>query len=368
MSDEHYLPNMGPESQPDALVSISELRAAVRHAPHSAENRLKLSQSLYQIGDLDAAIDEARVAIKWKPDDAKAHLHLGIILMAKQDWRAALSVLKEATRLDPDLVQAHYSLGNVQYSLGNSNNAIQSYRRVLELHPHFHDAEYRLGLLLKLSNQPHEAARLMEAAAKGGIPQAQFFFGNAFKSGQGVEKNLGLAVFWWMRAMDFGHQPAGDALSKLRRQALSSKQTGRAKKDALEAFRSYRDKLWEEFPEYTRTDDEGTVGTKLLHENRPAHALPVLLQEGYALSGQAQEYLANLYESGWDQYLTPFDQRILLCLEITAADGFIPAKRFLARIYGKGLGVEQDIRKAKNILQGLPKQEIKSILAELDAF
>ena len=92
----------------------------------------------------------------------------------------------------------------------------------------------------------------------------------------------------------------------------------------------------------------------------------MLLQECYSLSEEAQTYLARLYESGWDEHLAPFDRAILSCLETTAADGFLPAKKLLARIYGKGLGVAQDLKKTRTILKGLPKQDIKSILAELD--
>ena len=34
----------------------------------------------------------------------------------------------------------------------------------------------------------------MEDAAIGGVPQAQYFMGNAYRNGQGVEKNLALAL------------------------------------------------------------------------------------------------------------------------------------------------------------------------------
>lgn len=353
--------------QQDATILLSELRKAVRTFPQSAENRLKLSQALYRIGDLDAAVEEARATVKLNPADPKSQLNLGVILMAKQDWRAAASVLNEATKLDPSLTQAHYNLGSVQYSLGNAKAAIQSYRRALELQPHFPDATYRLGLLLKLTGQQQDAAKLMEEAAIEGVPQAQYFLGNAFKNGQGVEKHLGRAVLWWTRAAGLGHQPAAEALAKVRRQALSKKQPERAKKEALEAFHFYRNELWENFPDYQRSEDEGTLGVRLLHDNRPDYALPVLLQEGYALSEEAQQYLARLYESGWDEYLPPFDRSILQCLETTAEDGFIPAKRLLARIYGRGLGVHQSIQKAKSVLKGLPRQEIKSILTDLES-
>ena len=349
----------------DAVMALGELRGAVRVAPDSAADRLKLARALYRIGDLDAAIDECRVAIKLQPNDANAHLQLGVILAAKQDWRGAASVLKEAVRLDPQLTHAHYTLGSVQYSMGNLKAGIQSYRQALELQPHFPDARYRLALLLKLSNHEQEAAQLMEAAAVGGIPQAQFFLGNAYKHGQGVDKDLGQAIFWWAKAIEYGYQPAADTLSKLRRQALSPEQPERKRKDVLDAFQRYRDKLWDQFPEYTRTDDSETLGTRLLSNNRSDYAVPTLLKEGYALSEIAQSELGKLYETGWGQHLPPFDKRILVCFETTASEGFFPAKKSLVRIYGKGLGIPQDIQKAKTMTKGLSKQEAKALLETL---
>ena len=353
-----------PLEQEDAVKALGELRSAVRVAPGSAENRLKLAHALYRIGDLDAAIEECRVAIKLQPDDAKAHLQLGVILTAKQDWRGAASVLKEAIRLDPQLTQGHYNLGSVQYSSGNLKAAIQSYRQALELQPYFPDARYRLALLLKLSNREQEAAQLMEAAAVGGISQAQFFLGNAYRNGQGVDKNLGQAIFWWAKAVEYGYQPASDALSKLRRQALSPDQPERKRKEVFDAFQSYREKLWDEFPNYTRDDGE-TLGSTLLKHHRTEYAVSTLLKEGYALSEGAQVELEKLYETGWDQQLLPFDKKILACFETTAAEGFLPAKRSLARIYAKGIGIRPDPQKAKAILKGLPKQETKTLLDTL---
>ena len=351
--------------QEDVVKTLGELRSAVRVSPGNAGNRLKLAHALYRIGDLDAAIEECRVAIKLQPDDAKAHLQLGVILTAKQDWRGAVSVLKEAIGLDPQLTQAHYNLGSVQYSSGNLKAAIQSYRQALELQPYFPDARYRLALLLKLSNQEQEAAQLMEAAAVGGISQAQFFLGNAYKNGQGVDKNLGQAIFWWAKAVEYGYQPAGDALSKLRRQALSPDQPDRKRKEVLDSFQNYREKLWDEFPDYPRTEGEETLGITLLKHNLTDYAVSMLLKEGYALSEGAQVELEKLYETGRDQQLPPFDKRILACFETTAAEGFFPAKKSLARIYAKGIGIRPDPQKAKAILKGLSKQETKTLLDSL---
>src|SRR6185436_12869286 len=168
-------------------------------------------------------------------------------------------------------------------------------RQALTLQPYFPDARYRLALLLKLSRHEGEAAQLMEEAALGGVQEAQFFLGNAYKSGQGVEKDLGKAVFWWAKAAEYGYQPSADLLGKLRRQALGPDQPERKRKEAHDAFVAYRRQLWEEFREYSPTDDRETIGTRLLNEHRTDAAVATLLREGYALSEVAQSELARLY-------------------------------------------------------------------------
>ncbi len=364
-TDMHQLPELLPHEQEDAVMALGELRNAVLVSPDNADDRLKLAQGLYRIGDLDAALDECRMALKLKSNNARAYLQLGVTLMAKQDRHEAALALMEAIMLDPELTQAHYSLGNVQHSLGNLTAAVQSYRRALELQPNFLDARYRLALALKLTNRHQEAAQLMENAAIGGISQAQYFMGNAYRNGQGVEKNLTLAIRWWTKAVEFGQQRAAEALSQLRRQALSSDQAERRRHDAIEAFRQYRDELWADYPETARTSPSDSLGTALLKDSQASNGVTVLFAEAYALGETAHDELARLYETGLDTRLAQFDKRILTYCSTTAADGFIPSKKTLARIYGNGLGVTQDLQKAKAMLKGLPKQEIQEILDEI---
>jgi tetratricopeptide (TPR) repeat protein len=364
-ADEHRLPELLPHERANATMVLGELRSAVRVSPDSADDRLKLAEGLYRIGDLDTAIDECRAAIALKPDHAQAHLQLGMALMAKQDWRASVTELKDATRLNPELTQAHYNLGTAYYTTGNLKAAIQSYQQALVLQPFFPDARYRLALVLKLARRDQESAQFMEEAAVGGVPQAQYFLGNAYRAGQGIDKNGTLAIYWWTKAGEFGHQPALTALSLFRRQVLSTIQTEQSRLEAWNAFQGYREKLWENFPDLTRNGISETVGTTLLKQNRADHAVSVLLQECYALSDVAQTELARIYEAGWEPHLPPFDKNILTCFETTAGEGFGPAKKILARIYVKGLGVKQDRQKANTVLRGLPKNEIKALLNEL---
>jgi TPR repeat protein len=350
----------------DAIKLLGELRGNVRIFPDNADERLRLAVALYQIGDLDAAIDEYQMALRLKPASPQSHLQLGVVLMAKQDWRAAQRELTEATHLDPTLVQAHYNLGTVLYTIGDLKAAVLSYQRALELQEYFPDARYRLALVLKLTHRDRESVQFMEEAAQGGISHAQYFLGNAYRTGQGVGKDMERAIYWWTRAVAFGHQQAGTALSQLRRQAMSGAQPERKRQETLDAFRSYREKLWEQYPDLTRNGngDDETLGSLLLKQNSEG-AVGILLQEGYALSGRAQHELAKLYETGWDSHLPPFDKTILSCFETTASEGFIPAKKILARIYGKGLGMQRDMQKAKSVLSGFPKQDAKALLEEL---
>jgi len=364
-SNEHLLPELMPHEQVDAVMALGELRHAVLVSPQSADEHLKLADGLYRIGDLDAAIDEYRVALTLKSHNARAYLQLGVALMAKQDGHAAAIALMEAVLLDPALTHAHYSLGSVQYSLGNVTAAIQSYRRALELQPDFPDARYRLALVLKLTNRHREAAQLMEEAAIGGVPQAQYFMGNAYRNGQGVEKNPALAIRWWTKAAEFGQQRAAESLSQLRRQALSPDLSDRRRKEAADAFRRYRNELWADYTNVARNDSNESVGIALLKNNQTADAVTALLAEAFALGETAHDELAHLYDTGLDTDVVQFDKRILACFEATAIDGYIPSKKALARIYGKGLGVTPDLQKAKAVLKGLPKQEVKTILDEI---
>lgn len=361
-ADDQQLAELSPGPADDAVMALTALRRAVAASPDSGADRLKLAQGLYLIGDLDAALDECRAALKLDPVNAKAHLQLGIMLTAKQEGRAAATALVEAIHLDPELTHAHYSLGAVQYSFGDLAAAIRSYQRALEFQPDFPDARYRLALVLRLANRNQEATRFMEEAASGGISQAQYFMGYAYRNGQGVEKSLPLAIRWWTKAVAFGHQRAMEPLSQLRRQALSPDQPERRRREAIEAFRQYRESLWTDHPDAVRNDPHESLGIALLKDSRTSKGVSALLEEAFALSEPAHDELARLYESGLETHLAQFDKRILACFETTASDGFTPAKKALARIYGKGLGVTPDLRKAKTVLKGLPKQETKLLL------
>lgn len=361
-------PPVTPPAQPPLtpLEILAKAREALHIEPDAQEPRLILGRTLFQLGDTDGAIDEYRTALRFHPTVAQAHLDLGTALMAKQDWRTAMTELQEAVRLDPMLVQAHYSMGTIQYTRGNIQSAIKAYQEALRLKPDFAEAHYRLGLVLKMAGRDKEAAQELETAALAGLAKAQYFLGNAYRSGQGVEKSQIMAITWWAQAFEQGLPEAAQALTQLRRLAavkgnLQTKQS----KAAAEAFKNYCDQIWLDFPDLDRDQPTETVGTTLLKQGRTAEALPVLLREAYALNEISHATLVQLYEQGLDGQLPPHGQWILSYLESTAADGAVPSRMALARIYAKGLGLAPDLTKAKSYLKGLPKDDVKRILDEV---
>ena len=348
------------------LEVLAQARQALHAEPDAQEPRLTLGRTLFQLGDTDGAIDEYRTALRFHPTVAQAHLDLGTALMAKQDWRTAMTELQEAARLDPTLVQAHYSMGTIHYTRGNIQSAIKAYQEALRLKPDFAEAHYRLGLVLKMAGRDKDAAQELEAAALAGLAKAQYFLGNAYRSGQGVEKSQLMAITWWAQAFEQGLPEASQALTQLRRLAavkgnLQTKQS----KAAAEAFKNYCDQLWLDFPDLDRDQPTQTVWTTLLKQGRTAEALPVLLREAYALNEISHATLVQLYEQGLDGQLPPHGQWILSYLESTAADGAISSRMALARIYAKGLGLAPDLARAKSYLKGLPREDVKRILDDV---
>ena len=252
--DEHHRSEFTEREREDAVFMLGKLRGNVRTSPRSADDRLKLAEGLYRIGDLDAAIDECRIAIALNPDDARAHLQLGIALMAKQDWRAALAELKEATRLNPELTQAHYNLGTVYYTTGNLKAAIGSYRQALELQSSFPRRPLPAGAGVEAGPSRPGVRPIHGRGSPGRCPAGAVLSRKCLSHGPGSrEERRGSPSTGGPRQSSSDTQPAATSLSQLRRQALSTTQPEKKRREALEAFHAYREKLWNDFPDLTRS-------------------------------------------------------------------------------------------------------------------
>jgi TPR repeat protein len=348
--------------------AITELREALRLQPDSIPIRAGLGLTLYHMGDVDSAIEEYRVVLRLQPDLAQAHLDLARALMAKHDWAAARAELQSALQLQPDLVEGHYHLGVVRYTMGDLRGAIEAYRQALRLNPDYADAHYNLGLMLKLANRPADAVQELLAAARTGLPKAQYFLGTAYASGHGVERNLAVAIKWWSLAAEQGMTQAGESLAQQRQLALfKTKHSPAETQAAVEAFKSFRTTIAQEFPDLHVNAAEESVGVSLVRQGRSQEAVPVLIREAYALSEPAEAQLETLYEHGTAGQLNIYDARILAYFKTTAAEGLPRSRIVLARIYAKGLGVPQDLTKAGSLLKDNPNEDAQRLLKEISA-
>ena len=346
--------------------AIAEFREALRLRPNLVQARSGLGLALYLMGDVDSAIEEYRATLRLQPDLAQAHVNLATALMVKHEWTAARAELQAALYLQPDAVQAHYNLAVVRYTLGDIAGAVEAYRAALRLKPDYADVHYNLGLMLKLTNQEADAAQEFLVAARAGLPKAQYFLGNAYASGLGLERNLAAAIKWWMLAAEQGLTQASEALAQLRQVALRN---GRRSNDeaqtALQAFEDYRNGIWLEFSDLTRETAEEGAGASLLRHGRVGEAVPVLIREASALSERAQTLLENLYVQGIDSQLIAYDGRILAFFIVSAVEGLPYPRVALARIYARGLGVPQDLNRARGLLKGNHHKDAKRLLREI---
>lgn len=366
-AETHYVLGVTRLNAGDVLGAAEELREALGMQPGFVEARISLGIALYQIGDLDGAIEAYRAALRTEPNSVQAHVNLATVYMVKREWASARHELQTAVQLQPDLVRAHYALGIVRYGLGDSRGAIEAYRNALQLKPDYADAHYNLGVLLKLANQDAEAAQEFYAAALAGLPKAQYFLGSAHASGHGVERNLSVAVQWWFRAAEQDEPQAKEALSQLRQSVFTKNKRPAGERDTiLQAFAEFRAELWKEYPEFDRQASD-CVGAALIQQDRLREALPVLLQEAMALSEPAQAVLATLYERGLEGQFAPYDDRIRTFFKMAAEEGVPRPRLVMARLYAQGLGVPQDIKKAKVLLKGESSDEAKALLREISA-
>jgi tetratricopeptide (TPR) repeat protein len=308
--------------------AAAALREALRLQPDLDDARAALGLALVGLGDLDAAVEEMRAALRRQPDAVGMRLALARALVARQEWPAARAELERVLGERPESLDARYALGVVRYAQGDVSGAIEAYRGVLAADSQQLDARFSLGLLLKLARREPEATAEFVTAARAGHARAQYFAGNAFSAGLGVERSPATAIAWWSRAAEQGVTPAADALAQIRQTALG--RGGRVapaqRQEAEEAFREYRAGLWKDFPELTPSADE-PLGAVLLRQGRVPEAVTMLIREASALSLPAQRLLETLYEQGVDGRLPAHDARILAYLESAAAEGLRPPVR-----------------------------------------
>jgi TPR repeat protein len=112
---------------------------------------------------------------------------------------------------------------------------------------------------------------------------------------------------------------------------------------------------------------EDSVGVALVRQGQVATAVPVLIREALFLREAAHAQLETLFEHGTEGQLAAHDPRILAYFKAAATDGLPRARLTLARIYGRGLGVPQDVSKALGLLRETSDDDAQRLLKEIVA-
>jgi tetratricopeptide (TPR) repeat protein len=122
----------------------------------SARLRIHLGETLYGLGQREAAFEWLREGLDFTPSRAQRLKAAG---MFDQGGKAdeALKVLSEVAEEEPDFAEAHYELGKLQLSKGRDEEAIAHFRRAVVVDPRLTVAQQALGRALLSSGMTTDA-------------------------------------------------------------------------------------------------------------------------------------------------------------------------------------------------------------------
>jgi tetratricopeptide (TPR) repeat protein len=158
--------------------------------PTSAEDCLKLGNSLSEQNKLERAIICNRRAIHLNPNFYEAYCKLAQVASSLHQWDEAGVSYHKAIELQPDILENHYHLGNVTQEIELADRSIATCHRSLELNPEsflclhqLGEAIYRRVMLESaffFSNYKLEAIPHSEYQVNGPEPELCFLNDEAF--------------------------------------------------------------------------------------------------------------------------------------------------------------------------------------------
>ena len=299
--------------------AVSDWRKGMQMHPTTDQAALlhyNLGVALSMMGNRQEAIGEYSLALIYRPQWPEVLYHLGVAHLSTKDSARAAIAFNQVIDLRPYWAHAYFNLGKAHYRLGAVSKAFEAYERAVQLEPGFSDAHYRLGITLRAHGRSSEAFGHLEAAAQGGLLEAQALLASMYANGSGVGRNLPKAMVWWFRAAstDSLADAAVNAraqLSQLRgkahRDQAQLEETG---EEILNGFAQIRQALRQEALTRTGYTSKKGLGRQLIRRGKAGEAVPVLIQEALALDEPAQDQLERLYFRGIKDKLKPHDSRI----------------------------------------------------------
>ena len=157
----------------------------------------------------------------------------------------------------PDWAHLQFSLGKAHAEQGELALAVQAFREAVRIAPNFVDALFHLGLVLRAQNQLSDAVDPLRQAAEGGSRDAQGLLASMYVNGNGVDRNMPLAMLWWSRSSrasipDTMTRTAQNQLAQLRRRLHREQFTPTERQDVLTGFSLIRQDLANHTPVQVR--------------------------------------------------------------------------------------------------------------------
>jgi tetratricopeptide (TPR) repeat protein len=165
-------------AQSDIASALADAKAALALNPNRADGWFELGSILGQAGDFQGAEAAFRRAIQLQPDLAKAHYNLALTFIGnpqgKMDWAGAIAECREALKFQPDFPQALNLLGAGLAATDQPDEAALVLEHASQLAPTLAEAHFTLGTTLESKDRLDEACKEYRAAvaAKGKYPEA----------------------------------------------------------------------------------------------------------------------------------------------------------------------------------------------------
>lgn len=277
------------------------------------------------------AVKSFQRAVLLNPYSAPAHFQLGVSFETLEDWTNASDHYLFAIRWKPNWALPYFKLGLVRYNQGLLDAAIESYHRAIALHPEYAEAQFQLGVTLRAANRPRESLTHIRLAADQGMGEAQAMLATMYANGSGTQRNLVQAMRWWFQAEngsipEDGLGVARAHLSRLRVWAYSHKGSPDDIQQVLDGFKAIQTDIQKRVNRKNLLPHANSVGIVMAQSGQRDAAIPILLQEAFALNLEAHDYLEYLIRH---EEVPNHRSRILHYFEQTASEGSLKSCQFM---------------------------------------
>ena len=268
--------------------------------------------ALTAMGHFQDATKEFQWVVEQRPEWAEGWSKLGLSLMSERRWNEAVAALESATQRQPDWAHLHFTLGKAHAEQGELALAVQAFREAVRIAPNFVDALFHLGLVLRAQNQLSDAVDPLRQAAEGGSRDAQGLLASMYVNGNGVDRNMPLAMLWWSRSSrasipDTMTRTAQNQLAQLRRRLHREQFTPTERQDVLTGFSLIRQDLANHTPVQVRASALPENAAVWNRGTSSKMFLQWMVERALAMDAVAQQTLREWFVDGVVGQLGPQD-------------------------------------------------------------